>query len=134
MAEDQAPRPGTIGWTDLTVPPDRAEGVRDFYAAVCGWGVQETPMRDAAERYVDFTMTDAAGTPVAGVCHARGENAGLPPVWIPYVVVLDLDSALANASSSGGRTVGEPRSAGGGRMAFIEDPAGATLGLYQPGE
>ena len=35
---DAPPRPpvGTIGWTDLTVPD--ADGLRDFYSAVVGWG------------------------------------------------------------------------------------------------
>ena len=57
---------------DLTVPD--ADAVRDFYKAVVGWGVQDVDMGG----YSDYAMTHpATGQPVAGVCHARGVNAGL---------------------------------------------------------
>ena len=65
------PKPGTITWQDLTVGD--AEALRDFYAAVVGWTPEPVKMGD----YADFTMK-ADGEPIAGVCHARGHNAGLP--------------------------------------------------------
>jgi uncharacterized protein len=70
---------GRIGWLDLTVPD--AETTRDFYQAVVGWTSEAFEMGDGAERYADYVMVDAAGKPTAGVCHRRGPNAGLPPVW-----------------------------------------------------
>ena len=62
------PDPGSISWTDLTVAD--AEAVRNFYQAVVGWTPEAQPMGE----YSDFVMS-ADGTPVAGICHARGENA-----------------------------------------------------------
>lgn len=62
---------GAIGWIDLTVP--NAPAVRDFYAAVVGWTVQDVKMGD----YADYTMrTSESGEAVAGVCHAQGTNVG----------------------------------------------------------
>lgn len=119
-------QPGTIGWHDLTVSD--AEGVRDFYAGVAGW----TPEPVEMGGYADFNMC-AAGQPVAGVCHARGDNAGMPAQWMMYIVVGDLGSALEKARELGGEVVVEPRGAGGGRFAVIRDPAGAVCGLYQAG-
>ena len=62
--------PGTIGWIDLTVPD--ADRVRDFYAEVVGWHPEPVDM----DGYSDFVMKSPGGAPAAGVCHARGTNAG----------------------------------------------------------
>ena len=119
--------PGAIAWLDLTVAD--AGAVRDFYQAVVGWRAEDVPIGD----YADYNMLDATGTPAAGVCHARGGNAGLPPVWLAYAVVPDLDAALTAVTEGGGRVVNGPRRMGSDRMAVIEDPAGAALALYQSG-
>ncbi len=68
---------------------------------------------------------------MAGVCHARGANAELPPVWLIYVVVADLDASLAACRERGGQVIAGPRSMGRARYAVIRDPAGAAVGLYQ---
>lgn len=81
--------------------------------------------------YSDFNMCTAEGAPVAGVCHARGPNAGLPAQWLMYVVVEDLDASLSSCVEMGGKVVAGPKSMGSARYAVIEDPAGAVCGLYQ---
>ncbi len=118
--------PGSIGWHDLTVP--NADTVRDFYAAVVGWRHQAVSMGD----YHDYVMLQPDhDIPAGGVCHARGVNADIPPQWLIYVRVESLEDALERCREKDGRVVCEPRSAGGGRMAVIADPAGAVIGLYQ---
>ena len=118
--------PGSIGWHDLTVAD--AEGVRDFYVGVVGWAAEAVDMGD----YADFNMS-SGGQPVAGVCHARGANAGMPAQWMMYIVVADLEASLVSVRSLGGEVVAEPRGAGGGTFAVVRDPAGAVCGLYQAG-
>lgn len=126
MAEPKAP-PGAIVWTDLTVAD--APGVRDFYQAVVGWRPEPVPMGG----YDDYSMLrPGADDPVAGVCHARGVNARLPPRWIVYVAVDNLDRALAEALRRGGKVLDGPRAMGELRFAAIEDPAGAAIGLIGP--
>ena len=118
---------GAIGWVDLTVP--NAPEVREFYAAVVGWTVQEVKMGE----YSDFTMRSAAGEAVAGVCHARGTNVGLPAQWLVYVSVPDLDASLAACVAKGGKIFRAKASMGSyGDFAVIEDPAGAVMALIQP--
>jgi len=119
------PRPGTVSWQDLTVAD--AEKVRDFYQAVVGW----TPTTFSMGGYADFVM-GAEGEDVAGICHARGANADLPPVWLIYITVEDLDHSLAECLRLGGALVASPRGYGGGRYCVIKDPAGAICALYQP--
>ena len=125
-----AQRPGTIGWVDLTV--EDASRIRDFYAAVAGWKPEPVDMGG----YADFSMLPpAGGDPVAGVCHARGTNAGLPAQWLIYIVVEDLDAALGAVSERGGAVV-RPATAMGpmGRIAVIRDPAGAVAALFETAE
>ena len=119
--------PGSIGWTDLTVPD--ADQVRDFYAAVTGWTPAPVSMGD----YSDYTMSDASGNAVAGVCHRRGPNSKIPAAWLIYIIVTDLPASLAECTRLGGEVLDGPRSAGGGQFAVIRDPAGAIAGLYQSG-
>lgn len=116
---------GQIMWHDLTVA--NAEDVRDFYADVVGWTVSEVPM----DGYADYGMHETAdGEIVAGVCHARGSNASIPPQWLLYVGVADLDLSLQRAVDKGGSVIDGPRAYGTGRFAIVKDPAGAVMGLY----
>ena len=116
----------SIGWVDLTV--SGAEPVRDFYAAVMGWRPEAVDMGG----YSDYTMCDeATGEPAAGVCHARGGNAGFPPVWMVYFKVPDLDTSIGLLAARGGALLQEPRTAGGVRFVVARDPAGAAFALYQ---
>ncbi|MFL6260519.1 MAG: VOC family protein [Thermoanaerobaculia bacterium] len=120
------PEIGSIGWVDLTVP--NAEEVRDFYAQVVGWKAQGLDMGS----YEDFVMASPGGEGRAGVCHARGGNAGLLPVWLVYLVVEDLDASAARCVELGGKILAPARSAGSsGRFCVIQDPAGAVAALFQ---
>lgn len=124
-----APRPevGSAGWIDLTIP--EAGALREFYSAVVGWTSEGLDMKG----YQDYVMSEpGSGKPTAGICHARGANAGLPPVWLVYFTVADLEASLAAVTARGGAVLRPPTNAGGqGRYAVIRDPAGAVAALYQ---
>ena len=123
-----APAVGAIGWLDLTV--EDAPRLCDFYAAVTGWRPEPVPMGD----YSDWAMIDpASGEARAGVCHARGGNAGLPAAWLVYVVVADLDASVAAAVERGGELLLGPKAMGESRYAVLRDPAGAAFALWQNG-
>lgn len=122
------PKPGSIGWVDLTVV--EADRLRDFYAAVTGWQVQPVKMGD----YSDYCMAGDDAVPVAGVCHRRGPNADVPAQWLIYIVVENLEAAMAECIRLGGEILTAPRGMGAGsRACVIKDPAGAVAALYQAG-
>jgi uncharacterized protein len=131
---DAAPSPemarpmGRIAWLDLTVPD--APAARDFYRRVVGWSVREVAMQEGEQRYADYEMLGEDGTATAGVCHARGVNAGLPPVWMIYLPVDDLAESLRRVADGGGEVVRTARG-GTGDLAYaaIRDPVGAYLAL-----
>ncbi len=126
MTTPPPPRPGTVGWFDLTV--ENADAIRDFYAAVAGWTPEALSMGD----YSDYVMQAPDGTAVGGVCHARGANAGLPAQWLMYITVPDLDASLAEAEARGGARIGAVRNMGAARYTVVRDPAGAVVALFQP--
>ncbi len=117
------PTTGRIVWTDLTVPD--APRLRDFYTKVAGWTPQAVKMDD----YDDYGMNAPDGQCVAGVCHARGVNAKIPPQWLVYISVPSAGDAAREAVALGGSIVDGPRNVGGQTFVVIKDPAGAVFGV-----
>ncbi len=120
------PPMGKIVWTDLTIP--NAAQVRDFYAQVFGWKVQDI----AVDEHTDFSMVDpASGDAVVGVCHALGENATQPPQWINYFSVANLEESIRVVEQNGGKVLTPVRGGAGWRFCVIQDPGGAVCGLME---
>ena len=127
-SRDAAAPVGRIAWLDLTVAD--ASATCDFYRQVIGWAVQPVEMEDGDERYADYTMLGADGNPAAGVCHARGVNVGLPPVWMLYLPVGDLAESLRRVQEEGGKVVTAMQGNDGAYVyAAVQDPAGVYLAL-----
>jgi len=120
---------GRVAWMDLTI--DDATAVSKFYNQVVGWDIQGFDMGG----YEDYCMNDPeTGDTLAGVCHARGANAGLPPQWLMYVGVENLDKSLEAVTAQGGKVMGDKRADGkGGYYCLIQDPAGAYLTIWEKG-
>ena len=125
---DAAGGTGHIAWFDLTVP--NAAATRDFYRKVVGWSVEDVGMKDEGEAYADYSMLAEDGNAVAGICHARGANQDVPPVWMIYLTVGDVEESLRRVQAEGGKVVKETRG-GDGKLvcAVIQDPVGACLAL-----
>jgi predicted enzyme related to lactoylglutathione lyase len=84
--------------------------------------------------YSDYSMkSPTSDMPTAGVCHARGVNSDLPPYWLVYITVIDLEQSMQDATRLGGRVVVPAKGMGGqGRYCVIQDPAGAVVALLEP--
>lgn len=120
---DAAMPVGRIAWLDLTIAD--ASASCDFYRQVIGWAVQHVEMEDNGERYADYIMLDEAGGPAAGICHARGLNSGLPPVWMLYFSVGDLAESVRRVEEEGGALIKLVRGEDGNYVyAAVQDPMG----------
>jgi hypothetical protein len=119
---------GSIMWADLTV--DDADRVRDFYREVVGWTASDVDMGG----YHDYCMNQPEdGKTVAGVCHARGGNVGLPSQWLLYLIVEDLDASMERCAERGGSIISPVRHYGAeGRYVVMRDPAGAAFAIFEP--
>ena len=127
-SRDASDRVGCISWLDLTVSD--ASTIRDFYRQVIDWSVQDVEMEEGSVSYADYNMLDDDGSPTAGVCHARGVNLGLPPVWMIYLPVGDLAESLRRVREEGGKVIKATRGTDGEyAYAVVQDPVGACLAL-----
>jgi len=108
---------------DLTISD--ATPVSEFYSKVIGWDIQEFDMGG----YSDYCMNDPeTGETLAGVCNAKGVNANIPPQWLMYISVANLDKSLEAVTANGGEILGDKRSDGkGGYYCLVQDPAGAYV-------
>ncbi len=142
VTADQLPKPqdtstpnqltntGHIAWLDLTCI--EAAQTRDFYHQVTGWKAEAVPMKDADGSYEDFNMLGGDGQPVAGICHARGVNNNLPPVWMLYLPVGDLSASLKQLKDTEGQIIHQSKNQTNEvTQAVIQDPAGLYLTLVQ---
>lgn len=128
-AAGNSPAPvGRIAWLDLTVSD--ASAACDFYRQVVGCSVQEVAMEDGGERYADYNLIGGDGNPAAGICHARGVNVGLPPVWMIHLPVGDLAESLRRVEAEGGKVIKTMKGKDGEYLyAAVQDPVGAYLAL-----
>lgn len=119
---------GSITWTDLTI--ENAEEVKNFYSEVVGWKAEPVDMGG----YSDFNMNvPTNGEAVAGICHARGGNADLPPQWLIYITVENVEKSAARCVELGGKVIAEPKGmSGSDRYCVIQDPSGAVAALFEP--
>lgn len=118
---------GSISWIDLTI--QNADEVRDFYSKVAGWKFEYVSMGE----YSDYSMlTPNTKKATAGICHAMGANKNLPPQWLVYITVANIDDSVSECVKLGGKLISEINdSGGGGKFCVIKDPAGAVCALLE---
>lgn len=118
---------GRIVWVDLTVP--NAGKIRDFYQQVVGWGSEPVSMGE----YNDFNMwAPDSQESVAGICHTRGVNKEIPPNWMIYITVENMDNSVKACKKSGGKILIGPKAMGpDSKYCVMEDPAGAVVALIE---
>jgi predicted enzyme related to lactoylglutathione lyase len=77
-------------------------------------------------------MFTLRGKLVAGISPLQNETQ--PPVWSTYIAVDDADATAAAATDAGGQVAMDPIDVmDAGRMAFLVDPVGAFVGIWQAG-
>lgn len=115
-------RHGTFVWRELmTTDPEAAER---FYGELFGWKSMAMPMPDGQT----YRIMKAGETQVGGIFKLSAEMKGVPPHWVPYVSVADVDAAAKRATERGGKVVMAPMDYPNvGRMAGFLDPAGGSF-------
>ena len=91
-----------------------------FYEQVVGWSTA------SANADGGFEMRRPDGVSAAEICHAGGEKAGTPPVWILSLPVDDLAESLRRVREGGGEILQGSTDAG---HAVIRDPVGVYVAL-----
>lgn len=129
MAEMKEYTPGTFCWVDLGTTD--AAAAKKFYAGLFGWELVDMP----AGPDMVYTMAYVNGKDVAALYQMGPNEQGMPPHWNSYISVANVDEVAAKAKALGGTVLGEPFDVmTAGRMAMIQDPTGAVVAAWQPGE
>ena len=123
-----AMRPSRFIWYELmTSDPDDATR---FYAAAVGWTVKR-----AMTPGLDYREWAIGGQAVGGLMAIpqAAAAAGMPPQWLGYVDVPDVDACLDALTRAGG-SIHMPATdlPGIGRIAMVADPQGAAFYVMAP--
>lgn len=121
---------GVFNWVDLSARDQAA--AKAFYSGLFGWEADDRPIDGGGV----YTMMRIDGHSVAGIGEQQPEMKaqGMPAYWTAYVKYDDVDSVAGRVAGAGGTLIMPPMDVmSEGRMAIIQDPAGAMVGLWQPG-
>jgi hypothetical protein len=99
VSEHFIPRIGAVFSADISVPEHERE-IR-FYSRVLGTGAtplwREDLMNKRGGAIRRLHALGDGGKAAAGICHARGPNARLPPIWMIYLPPVGAHLALMQA-------------------------------------
>jgi predicted enzyme related to lactoylglutathione lyase len=119
---------GAIWWSELLTRDVAA--AKAYYATVCGWTFDEMPMGDTTYNVAKMGEKMVAGIMDIGAAEGMED---LPPLWITYLAVDDVDHAAEQTGAGGGEVVRAPWEIPGiGRIAMLKDPSGAIVGIMKP--
>ena len=118
--------PGVPMWVDLSTSD--VDGARRFYTSFFGWEAQ-----DLGAEAGGYNMMRLRGKMVSGLGPVM--NPQQPPAWTTYVCSTDAPATAQKVREAGGQVVMEPFDVmGQGHMGVFQDPGGAYIAVWQPGQ
>lgn len=131
--EIQMPKHGTLCWTEIATTD--LEASVSFYSEMFGWKVSKSQNDEIPMDYREYDT--GMGHPSGGMYQLSpdmtvGDEPMPPPHFMNYISVDDIEASVAKVTELGGTVMGElhdiPKV---GRMAVVNDPAGATFAMLQ---
>jgi len=126
---DYMPKAGEFCWNELMVAD--TSKAKDFYSGLLGWEANEIDMGD-----MTYTIFKSGDKDVAGMLQIpQGQEQEIPPHWMSYILVDDLDAMIEKATGLGA-TVKMPATpvASMGRFTVLLDTTGAHIALWEKAE
>ena len=116
--------PGAMPWTEL-ISTNKAESI-NFYSGLFGWTTEEMELPDGTT----YTLFKVGERAVAG-CVVPDDGSDVPPMWLSYINVENLDVSIAKAKELGGTICKGRVDLPMGSFAVIADPHGAVFSFWQ---
>jgi hypothetical protein len=113
--------PGAFCWNELNTPDP--VGAIPFYSGLFGWTIE--PFEGSPEPYFSIKNGDADN----GGIREQGQP-GVPPHWLVYFAVEDIDAAIAKVDELGGAKMVGPIDIQIAKIAVVHDQQGAFFALY----
>lgn len=110
---------GRFFWRELQCPD--VERATAFYGELFGWTITDSGMPG-------YALLNHGGVEIGGLMKMTDEMKGVPPNWMSYVNVDDVDAVAEAARANGGTIAVEPRDIPNvARFTVFGDPDGAYL-------
>lgn len=118
--------PGYVSWNEFMSLD--FEATNGFYETLFGWSkVDEV---DMGEEFGMYRMFGKSGPPLGGMMKKPAQVPG-PSVWLYYVKVANMETALDQVKAKGGMVMNGPMEVpGGDHVAQCLDPQGAAFALH----
>lgn len=116
--------PGAITWGELM--SNNPQGAVAFYTATLPVQAEKMPGP------MDYTLFKAGGKESVGMMRITPEMGPMPPCWMVYFYVADVDASAKKATSLRGKVLkpaGDIPSVG--RFAVLQDPQGAVFCIFK---
>ena len=117
---------GEFVWNELATP--NLQQAKDFYGKTFGWEFTDKDMGD-----MTYTFIKKGGKEFGGIWAIPSDMQNqIPPHWLAYISVDNLDQAVDKAVKNGATVVKPKKKAGDmGVFAVLKDPSGAHIALWQ---
>jgi predicted enzyme related to lactoylglutathione lyase len=128
-AQPPKPRHGEFMWNELMTRDD--EKALGFFEQLLGWTHQDWPMGPDAV----YRLAKNGEKSVAGMMKMTSPQFPdfVPPHWMSYIAVDNVDARFDKAVSLGGEAIHPPTDIPQvGRFCIIKDPSGAAIALMTP--
>jgi len=100
---------------------------KQFYSSLFGWNLQDVPMQEGGSSYTLIGVGDGTG---GGMMASHDPK--VPPAWMAYVGVDDIDASTKKAQSLGAKVLQDVMKVGDyGWMSIIQDPTGAVIAMWK---
>ncbi|MGB2711662.1 MAG: VOC family protein [Conexibacter sp.] len=113
--------PGALCWNELASPDLDASAA--FYGELFGWVAE--PFEDSPEPYLVIKNGERGNGGIRPL-----SPPGVPPHWLVYFAVADLDAAQAKVEELGGAVHAGPIDIAMARISIVADSQGAAFALY----
>src|SRR5260370_37082413 len=115
---------GCFCWIELHTADQNS--AKNFYGALFGWNPQDMPMGPDGV----YTIFKLQGRDAAAGCSLRPDerSMGVPPHWLTYIAVDNVDGAVTKAQQLGGKILAPAIDViAVGPRAFARDPPRAAF-------
>jgi predicted enzyme related to lactoylglutathione lyase len=122
-------KPGEFCWADLGATD--VPKAKKFYASVLGWESVDEPNGPEGN---DYTRLRIDEKDICGLYPMIAEMRmmKIPPFWLPFISVANVDRTVKKATAAGGvLRMGPMDVPNAGRMAVLGDPTGAGFAIWQ---
>jgi predicted enzyme related to lactoylglutathione lyase len=126
MAEAKTAVASKVVWADLSSTDPAAS--REYYKNLFGWSVEVNP----DPQYGGYALARIEDKDVAGIGGTQSPDA--PSAWNVYIGTPDAADTAKKVEAAGGKVAAPPFPVGDqGTMAVFQDPTGAFISVWQPG-